>query len=125
MPFQLQLLPDTFAVCRLPNDAPTPDWTTGGFVSITRTAEELSVVCREDDVPVDVQAERDWRCFHLLGPIAFTETGVIARLTAPIANDGIGVFVISTYDTDYVLVKSDDVDAVAGLWRDAGHDVRQ
>lgn len=125
MPFQLQLLPDTFAVCRLPADAKTPDWANGGFVSITRTAEELSVVCREEDVPGDVQAERDWRCFHLLGPIAFTQTGVIARLTAPPAEAEIGVFVISTYDTDYVLVKSADVDAVADLWRDAGHDVRQ
>lgn len=124
MPFQLQLLPDTYAVCRLPADAQAPDWANDGFVSITRTAEELSVVCREGDVPCDVQAERGWRCFHLLGPIAFTETGVIARLTAPLADAGIGVFVISTYDTDYVLVKSDDVDAVARLWRDAGHDVQ-
>lgn len=125
MAFQLRLLPETFAVCRFPADADVPSWATGEFVSITRTAEELSIVCAEEGVPGDVRAERDWRCFQLQGPIAFTETGVIAGLTAPLADAGIGVFVVSTFDTDYVLVKSADVENVARLWRHSGRHVEQ
>jgi hypothetical protein len=78
------------------------------FWSITRTPHELSVVCSQDDLPpsVDEHVERDWRAFELAGPIPFATTGVISGLTVPLAAARIGVFVISTYETDYLLVKA-------------------
>jgi hypothetical protein len=105
----LRLLPGRFAICRLPADAPLPVWAFHAgatHYSITRTPHELSVVCDEDDVPPSVdRAERGWRAFELRGPIPFETTGVIAGLTAPLAAAGVPVFVLSTHDTDYVLVK--------------------
>ena len=104
MPWQL-------AVCKFPADSPLPAWvlhTEAQFWSITRTPHELSVVCAEDDLPpsVDEHVERDWRAFELVGPIPFSTTGVLSGLTAPLAASGVPVFVLSTYDTDYLLVKS-------------------
>ena len=99
------------AGCRFPAGDPLPAWVLHAeaeFWSITRTPHELSVVCAEDDLPPSVaeSAERDWRCFELVGPVPFTTTGVISGLTTPLAAEKIGVFVISTYDTDYLLVKA-------------------
>ena len=109
----LLLLPGPYAVCRLPPDAPTPDWAYGEFVSVTRTAEELSVVCEERGVPESVQCERGWRCFKVQGPLDFSLVGVLASLLAPLAEAGIPVFTVSTYDTDYILVREGDVERAA------------
>ena len=110
-PFALRLreTPWMLAVCRFPADAPLPAWVfhaEAQFWSLTRTPDELSLVCAEDDLPpsVDSAVERGWRAFQLVGPIPFSVTGVISTLTAPLAAAGISVFVVSTYDTDYVLV---------------------
>lgn len=103
----LDLLPDQLAVCRLDPDAPLADWMSRGpFTSITRTAEELSVVCDEAAVPADVQQERGWRALALRGPIRFELTGVLAGLLVPLADVGVSIFAISTYDTDVVMVKA-------------------
>src|ERR1700722_11107096 len=107
----LALLPDTFAICRLDVNAAIPAWTTAGsFVSITRTAEDLSLVCLQSLVPDGIRCERDWRCFKLAGPIPFTTVGVLASLVQPLAEAGISIFAISTFDTDYVLVKETSVE---------------
>lgn len=120
---KLSLLPERLAVCRLAADAPVPAWPRGAFVSITRTPDELSVVTREAAVPDDVQAERGWRAFKLHGPIPFEVTGVAASLTGALAADGISLFLISTYETDWLLVKEAAVErATAALVR-AGYDV--
>ncbi len=104
---QLTLLPDTFAICRLNADAAIPAWaTTGEFLSITRTSEELSIVCLQSLVPDGIRCERDWRCLQLAGPIPFSTVGVLASLVQPVAEAGISVFAISTFDTDYLLVKA-------------------
>ena len=112
-PPRLTLLvrPWQLAVCRFPADSPLPPWVLHAeaeFYSITRTPAELSVVCAEDDLPpsADEHVERGWRAFELVGPIPFSTTGIISGLTVPLAAAGIGVFVISTYDTDYLLVKA-------------------
>ena len=112
-PARLTLLvrPWQLAVCRFPADSALPPWVLHAeaeFYSITRTPAELSVVCAEDDLPPSVgeHAERGWRAFELVGPIPFSTTGIISGLTVPLAAAGIGVFVISTYDTDYLLVKA-------------------
>jgi hypothetical protein len=101
------------AICRFAPDAPLPPWVlhaSAEFWSITRTPHELSVVCSEDDLPpsVESQVERDWRAFEVVGPLPFEWTGVVSGLTTPLAAAGIPVFVISTYDTDYLLVRSAD-----------------
>lgn len=121
----LSLLPDTFAVCRLDADAALPPWaTTGSFFSITCTAEELSIVCLQSQVPDGVRCERDWRCVELAGPIPFSTVGVLASLVQPLAEAGISVFAVSTFDTDYLLVKAADLARAIDAWLRCGHTVR-
>jgi hypothetical protein len=106
--FALTLLPGEFAVCRMDASDAVPSWATrrdAPFTCIMRTREELSLVCPVEDVPKMVIAERGFRAFKLKGPVPFTTTGVISGLTAPLAAAGLSVFVLSTYDTDYLLVK--------------------
>ena len=121
---RLTLLPDTFAICRLEANTAIPSWVTAGtFFSITRTAEELSVVCLQSVVPDDIQCERDWRCLQLAGPIPFTSVGVLASLVYPLAEAGISVFAVSTFDTDYLLVKAAELPRTIEILRQAGHSV--
>lgn len=119
----LELLDDTFAVCRLDPASAVPEWAAGVFVSVTRTAGELSVVCPQASVPEGVRHEPGWRCFRLAGPIGFDQVGVLAALLVPLADEGVGVFALSTFDTDYVLVKTADVPRAADALRRAGHAV--
>jgi len=98
-----------FAVARLQAGAEVPPWAAGGgaFVSVTRTADELSIACPQDVVPADVPAERDLVALRVEGPLDFGLTGILASLTAPLAEAGIPVFAVATYDTDYLLVPGD------------------
>jgi hypothetical protein len=113
-----------FAICKLPAEASIPDWATAGdFYSITHAAEELSVVCHQESVPEGTVCERDWRCLQVAGPIPFSAVGVLASLTAPLADAGTSVFAISTFNTDYMLVKNKDLDAALGALRRHGHTV--
>jgi uncharacterized protein len=113
-----------FAVCRFAADAPSPAWSVGGpFLSITRTAEELSIVCLSETVPANVKAERDWTCFKLEGPFPFQETGILAAFIGPLAENGIPIFAISTFDTDYVLIKEDFVGMALSVLAGAGHEL--
>ena len=117
----LEILEDRLAVARLPPDEPLPSWPSGDFLSITRTAEELSIVCDDRAVPHDVRAERGWRILKVHGPIPFETTGVAAALISPLADAGISVFLISTFDTDYLLVKEAGFADALRVLRDAGH----
>jgi len=121
----LQELPGIFAVCRLGPDATVPAWAwQGPLVSVTRTMDELSIVCAEATVPPDgVQVERGWRAFRVAGRLDFALVGILARLTAPLAEAGVSVFALSTFDTDYLLVRAADVDRAAEALRAAGHTV--
>ena len=119
------LLDGLFAVARLDADAEIPPWAhRGAFTTITRTPHELSIVCDEGGVPDEVAAERGWRCLGIDGPIAFETTGVAARFTGALAACGISIFVVSTFDTDYVLVKAAKAEAAVEALRDAGYDVK-
>lgn len=111
------------AVCRLAPDDAVPAWPRGAFVSITRTPQELSIVCDEAAVPDDVQAERGWRAMQLEGPIPFETTGVAAGLASALAARQISLFLVSTYDTDWLLVKETSLEAAAAALRDAGYDL--
>lgn len=121
-PLRFSVLPGRFAVCRLERDAPVPPWATGdALVSVTRTGEELSIVCVEDDVPADPRCSRGFCCLKLLGPFALDETGVLLSFISPLADRGVPVFTLSTHDTDYVLVPADRLDAALDALRAAGH----
>lgn len=123
MRLQLHLLPQTMAVYRLPPDAPLPPWAVREtFVSITRTPHELSVVAEEQPQP-GVTMEGGWRAWQVAGPLAFTLTGVVAALVTPLAAAGIPVFVLSTFDTDYLLVKAVDLARATEALSAAGHEV--
>jgi hypothetical protein len=118
----LCLLPDRFAVCRLDADAELPSWASSPtFLSITRTHDELSIVCEEHRVTGDVRVVRGWRCIKVEGPIPFETTGVAASLTAPLGAAGISVFLIATFDTDYLLVQDNMLGAALDALREAGH----
>jgi SAM-dependent methyltransferase len=121
MDLRLTTLAGPLAVCRLAADMSVPTWAVGTLVSITRTDRELSVVCSADAVPDDVSAETGWLALEVAGPLAFTVTGVIEALTRPLADRGIPVFVISTYDTDYLLVRAETLEASRAALRAAGH----
>jgi hypothetical protein len=113
-----------YAVVRLAPDTPAPAWAsdTGGFVSITRTADELSVVCAEAAVPSGVQVEPGWALLKIAGPLAFGEIGVLASVTVPLAAARISLFVVSTFDTDYVLIKSAQAAEACRVLVAAGHE---
>ncbi|HSN75961.1 MAG TPA: ACT domain-containing protein [Anaerolineae bacterium] len=118
----LSLLPDTFAVCRLPAGAALPAWATAGdFYTITRTAHELSIVCAQERVPAGVICQPGWRCLQVAGPLDFALTGVLASLVQPLAAAGISIFAISTFDTDYLLIQDGALDAAQAALRASGH----
>jgi hypothetical protein len=121
----LILLANRLAVCRLDGDAPTPDWAMRqGFFSITRTEEELSVVCPEVLVPERIRAERGWRALRIAGVLDLSQVGVLASLASPLAGAGISLFALSTYDTDYLLVKEHDLTRAVEVLVAAGHPVQ-
>lgn len=115
---------ELFAVCRLDHNAPIPAWASAGTLfSITRTADELSIVCPQSLVPDAIRCERGWRCLRVAGTMAFSMVGVVASLSQPLAEAGIGIFVISTFDTDYLLVKDNDLEKAVIALRATGHAV--
>jgi uncharacterized protein len=117
----LTLLDGRYAVCRLDADADLPDWASGKLplLSLTRTATECSIICPQDRVPADVRAERHWHCLRLEGPFDVDLPGVLVSVTLPIADVGLTCFAISTYDTDYLLVR--DLERAADVLVLAGH----
>jgi nitrilase len=115
-----------FAVCRLPTDTAIPAWATAGDVfSVTRTGEELSVVCRQEIVPSGTHAEVGWRCLRVAGTMPFTLVGVLASLTRPVAAAGVGLFAVSTFDTDYLFIKEAEFKTAVAALRRAGHSVEE
>jgi hypothetical protein len=117
------VLPGRFAICRLNPDAAVPEWATASkFFSITRTANELSIVGEQERVPEGVPSESGWACLRLEGPFPFELTGVLAAILNPLARAGIGIFAISTFDTDCILIKSDRLLSAEEALRQAGHE---
>ena len=120
------MLEEPLAVCRLDPDADVPPWAgsaAGGLSSVTRTTEELSVVCPERVVPRRVLCERGWRALKMEGPFDLSLVGILASVVAPLAEAGVNVFVTATYDTDYVLVKEENLDLAVAALRERGHEV--
>jgi len=121
----LTALRPTLAICRLEAQAHIPKWATGGALySLTRTDEELSLVVVESAVPEGVRFEGGWRCLKVEGPLDFNQTGVLASLAGPLAAAAISIFAVSTFDTDYLLVKADSLRSAIAVLREAGHDIQ-
>lgn len=122
---RLTIVPGRFAVCRLGAGDPVPDGLGDRLVSVTRTAEELSIVCAEALAPAGTLTEAGWKCLAVEGPIPFTMTGVLSSVLAPLAGAQVSIFALSTYDTDYVLVKESQLGEAVAALKEAGHDVGQ
>jgi hypothetical protein len=120
----VSFLDGRFAVCRLPPDEALPDWANrSGFCSVTRTADELSIVCDEQAVPEETLCERGFRALKLEGPFDFSEIGILSSFAEVLAQAGIPILAVSTYDTDYILVRAGDADEAALCLTQAGHRV--
>jgi hypothetical protein len=123
--FALAVWPGRWAVCRLSPDADVPAWAAepGRLVAIVRTEGELSVLAPADRVPGAVVAERDFRVIEVVGPVPFAVVGLMAAITRPLAEAGVSVFTVATYDTDYVLVRDAMLATAIAALRAAGFDV--
>ena len=118
--------PQVYAICRLGPDAKIPDWARGEeFLCVTRTASELSIVCEDSDVPAKNHAERGRRLLRIEGTLAFSLSGVLASVVSPLADAQISIFAVSTYDTDYLLVREADLNRAVAALESAGHTVKR
>ncbi|AKB19990.1 MULTISPECIES: ACT domain-containing protein [unclassified Methanosarcina] len=126
----LSILEGRFGVCKLETGSEIPAWVCGSsFYSITRTLEELSVVCQESSIPSNIpagtQVERGWNCLKVEGPLDFELTGILAEISRTLADKGISIFAVSTYDTDYILVREKDLEyAVRALLKE-GYEIQK
>ena len=119
---RLEELAGDYAVARLAAGSSIPPWADGpGFVSISRTQDELSIVCLSSRVPVGAQHESGWSCFKFVGPFAFNETGIAMSVIRPLSENGIAVFLVSTFDTDYLLIKMESRENAMAHLTEAGH----
>jgi hypothetical protein len=121
---ELLLLPEQLAITRLPAHGPLPSWACAGrFFSLTRTLDELSIVCARQNIPDDLRSGTAWRAFQVRGPFALSETGILLALAAPLADAQVSLFAISTFDTDYLLVNSEQLPQAVAALRRAGHTI--
>ena len=123
---ELRLLTGDYVIARLPATADVPSLLlgappNGGYVSITRTPQELSVVCVAETAPVEAEIDGPWRALYASGPIPFGLTGVVTSLVAPLSAAGCAVFVVSTFDGDVLMVQSADLERARTLLNEAGH----
>ena len=121
---QIALLTDSLAVCRLQPDSVLPDWAmAGGFCSATRTADGLTVICRTDRVPADVHASRGWRALKIEGPLDLNLVGILVSVAAPLAQAGIAILPVGSYETDYILVRNEQLDTAIRALKSTSLDV--
>ena len=121
---KFRLLPGPYAIVRLAPDAPVPDWVDEGyFTSVTRTADELSIVCPAENLPTGIPSSQRWICLRLEGPFPFSQTGVLMSFVEPLSTNGIPIFAISTYDTDYVFIQEEFAGASLNVLQEAGHEL--
>jgi hypothetical protein len=119
---KLKQLPGLYVISRLDAGDGIPAWADGpGFVSITRTDDELSITCLQDRVPATVRHDGDWVALKLQGPFAFDETGIVLSVIQPLSENGLGIFLVSTFDGDHLLVKAADEEAAKRFLVEAGH----
>ncbi len=122
---KLLLQPQILSIVQLPANTFFPEWLSAasGFYSITNTRDEYSIVCEQNIVPSEVTANHGWRAFKVDGVLDFSLTGILYQLAKPLAEANISIFAISTFNTDYILVKSEYADKTKWLWQNLGHEV--
>ena len=121
----LTVFPDRYAISRLDAKADVPQWSAKGqFVSISRTPDELSIVCIEASVPPGITCESGWRVLKCEGPLDNALTGIVASIAEPLADAGVSIFPIATHDTDYILVKESHLETAIRALTGYGHAVR-
>lgn len=122
----LLLFEGCLAVCRLPANSPVPAWAfaKGPVNSVTRSAEELSVICNETAVPAGVRAERGWRVMKVENTLNFALTGILVSLADPLAEAGVSIFTVSTFDSQYLMVKEASIELALKILVNAGHEIQ-
>jgi len=122
MGMTLSVFPETLAVCRLPSDTEIPAWAIGeNILALVWTEDELSIVCPQSKVPAEIQSERGWRALKVHGPLDFSLVGVMSQLAGVLANANVSIFAISTYETDYILVKEHQLETAKMALNQAGY----
>lgn len=126
----LSVLEGFFGILRLENDSEVPEWIyESNFFSITRTPEELSIVYQEcsipSNIPAGIQTERSWSCLKVEGPLDFGLTGILAGISRILAENGVSIFAVSTYDTDYILVREKDLERAVRALIEGGYEIRK
>ena len=112
----LKLLKNKYSVCRLNKYDEIPKWIFNEeFFSITKAEDELSIVCLQDKIKDDVLCERNWKVLKIEGPLDFSLIGILSKISTLMANNNISIFAISTYDTDYILIKEESIDKAIEL----------
>ena len=120
-----EVLPTTLGVCKLSASQVVPVWACQGeFFSVTKTTEELSIVCSEAVIPAETLCERGWRALKIAGILDFSLVGILAVVSAVLADAGVSIFAISTYNTDYILVRNNDLDVAVQALASEGYTVR-
>ena len=124
---RFSLISGRFAICQLDPAAPIPDWALrpGKLNSITRSLDELSVVCPEQDVPAGIKSDQGWCCLKLEGPFPFSMTGVLAAFIEPLSANRVPIFSVSTFGTDYVLIKEEFLALAESVLHAAGHQLTE
>jgi uncharacterized protein len=124
----IDVLGDRLAICRSEKDQPVPGWANspvGGLWSVTRTRDEVSIILADARAPLEAKCERGWRLLMVKGPLDFNQVGIIAGLSGTLADAGVSIFALSTYDTDYIMVRHADLDRALAVLRQAGYPVSQ
>lgn len=121
----LMVEPGEYAVCQFDADAPLPPWLPSApFWTVTRAGDELSIICSAEAVPFDCSHESGWRLLRMMGPFPFDLTGILESVLTPLAAADVGILAVSTFNTDYILVKHARLAAATAALRAAGHVVR-
>jgi uncharacterized protein len=122
--FHLRKIPDTFAICKLQHGDSIPPWAIDGNIwSVTKTPSELSIVCPQVNLPHGLRAERNWRALQVVGPLPFEMVGILASLVGTLADAQISVFALSTFETDFILVRAESLEAACKALLQAGHTI--
>jgi uncharacterized protein len=122
--YGLRMIPGQFAICRLQSGDSIPLWAISGKIwSLTRTATELSVVCPQENIPQYVEAERNWRILEVVGPLSLEMVGVLSSLVIPLAEIGVSIFTVSTFETDLILIREKSFEIACKALINAGHKI--
>lgn len=122
---EFRRLREAYVIMRLEPDAAIPDWAVQGeFISISRTGDELSIVCPAANLPPDIRGPKCWMCLKLEGPFPFSVTGILLSFIQPLSDNAIPIFAVSTYDTDYVLIQEEFSEKALSILQQAGHELK-